>query len=155
MVLGGSQLTGANALDQAYTRWRFTGTNYSLDLNGQDVTYSSFEGANLEGTAVSTVPAPIIINRCRFADVSLPPFSAQQCSVGGTITATGLGVYTLDHSSSGVAGGSSPLFYFAANAELNLRHYSGGMEIHSMASTNKMSMEGNGQLKIAADCANA
>jgi len=78
--------------------------------------------------------------------------------LAGTQTIGEAGNYYTDACYSAVAGSSTPVWDFGgalAASDLSFRHYSGGIEVANMgagAGTYNMSLEGNGQLVIAASC---
>jgi hypothetical protein len=66
------------------------------------------------------------------------------------------GIYLFDGCFSAVAGTGTPTLDFGNSGpkQINMRHYSGGIEVLNMGhvTVHKMSLEGNGQLKINANC---
>jgi len=89
--------------------------------------------------------------------VTLPACEVLSSRLTSTITLSSAGTYSFDQCVSGVAGTSSPIIDFGAavgNTNLNMRHYSGGIEIQNMGQlgTDNMSLEGNGALTIDATC---
>lgn len=130
----------------------FVGHNYTLALGGQDIGNTFIIGATVSGTFVDTTAvledcivnavtgAGITMRRCFFNDVA--------------ITANAAGNWYLNECRSRVAGTGSPNFDFGTvgNVNLNLRAYSGGIELERMATGDVASIEGNGNIVINANC---
>lgn len=151
-VAPGSSLT----LGQAYDDFEFCGSYWDLDFNGQSISNAVFEGAHVTGTATAAAGDPHFED-CFFNTVTLPASHLHNCGLGGDLTLADAGTYSLDQCFSDVAGTATPSVDFGAavaDTNLNMRHYSGGIEIRNMgqAGTDLMSLEGNGQLVLAASC---
>lgn len=132
------------------------GSNWTLDLSGESVSGSVFFGAKVSGVCSGAI-APGFID-CHLENVTLPPFHLTACGLGGTITAASAGTFYFDFCHSMVAGTSTPTFDFGSglnSSNVNFRGYSGGIQIQYMgagAGNYNMSLEGNGQLIINANC---
>jgi hypothetical protein len=79
------------------------------------------------------------------------------CGLTGTLTLSQATTYTLQTCHSEIAGSGSPTIDFGAavgNMSLNMRRYSGGVEVQNMGvtGTDTMSLEGHGALTINANC---
>lgn len=73
--------------------------------------------------------------------------------MGGITLRSGAGNDSyFDQCYSTVPGNSTPELTFAANADCSFRHYSGGLQINSMAAGSTMSYETDGQMIIDATC---
>ena len=88
---------------------------------------------------------------------TLPPCRLHSCGINDDLTLSGAGDYHFDQCYSDVAGTATPSVDFGGavgSTNLNMRHYSGGIEIENMggAGTDVMSLEGFGQLVINANC---
>jgi len=131
------------------------GDNWILDLNTQAIAGAHFSGAS-SVTGVGT-GAGYDFHTCNFGAANLADGHFNFCGFMGTLTLTAAGTYTLDSCHSMVAGTTAPLFDFGGvgNTNFNMRHYSGGAQIENMetAGTDTMSLEGHGQLILAASCA--
>jgi len=138
-----------------YSGYNFWGDGqWTLALGGQALDRTHILNAIVSGTCTSSDrPA---FERCDIGTTTLPPCYILESRLTSTITLSGAGDYILDHCSSAVAGTGSPSIDFgsAGNTNLNIRHYSGGVEILNMGQngTDNMSLEGNGQLRINANC---
>ncbi|HUU45443.1 MAG TPA: hypothetical protein VM118_06880 [Acidobacteriota bacterium] len=134
----------------------FEGDAWTLVLAGQSIAGFYAEGADISG--VGTGATKPRFERCDLTDVTLPPSHLRNCGLGGTLTLADAGIYCLDGCHSMVAGVATPVIDFqdaAENKELNMRAYSGGVEIRNIGqagSTDAMSLEGWGQLILAATC---
>lgn len=138
-----------------YTGYNFWGDGqWTLALGGQALDRTHILNAIVSGTCTSS-DRPVF-ERCDIGITTLPPCHIFESRLTSTITLSGAGDYILDHCSSAVAGTGSPSIDFgsAGNTNLNMRHYSGGVEILNMGQngTDNMSLEGNGQLRINANC---
>jgi len=155
-ILPGSSLTFA----ASQTNQAFMGVdhNWTLALGGQSIDGTSIIGATVSGIATNTAGAQFFMD-CMMGAVTLPGDThVLRSGISGTQTLGEAGDYFYDACHSGIAGTSTPVWDFGAalNASnLNVRHYSGGIEIANMGAgtgTYNMSLEGHGQLVIAASC---
>lgn len=144
------------SLSQAFDGYMFIGRGWTLALNSQNVSNSIFVGATVSGICSGASGAPQFLD-CFIGTVTVPPCRMIACGILNGITAQAAGDFFFDSCYSEVAGTGAPSFDFGAalgNEGLNLRHYSGGIEIKNMggAGTDNMSLEGHGQLIINANC---
>lgn len=152
-VISGSSITFA----ASQTAQVFMGSNWTLDLGGEDVAGTEIIGASVSGVMGGTGTMQIFKD-CVLGAISLIKNThILSCSIEGTLTLVEAGDIFLDSSHSGVAGTATPAFDFGGSigtSNINFRHYSGGIEIQNMggAGTDTMSLEGNGQLIINANC---
>ena len=152
-VINGSTITLTSSSDYL----TIDGEEWILALNGQSCTFASFAGAHVTGTATGT---NLVFKDCKIAlggTLTVPDCEAHNCSLAGDIVLTGAGTNYFHKCYSGVAGTATPSIDFGAavgSTNLNMRDYSGGVEIKNMgqSGTDKMSYEGNGQLVIASSC---
>jgi len=150
-IAGGSVIT----LSANSDNYAIIGNEYTLDLNGQSVANALVIGASVDGISAG-LDAKFI--ECKINTVSLTQCSLIACALADVITALTAGTYLFDRCYSGVAGTGSPVFDFTialGDTNLNMRHYSGGVEVRNMGQTgaDRMSLEGDGQLIIANTCA--
>jgi len=130
------------------------GEKWTLNLNGQIISGAYFHGAVVNGIGVNGGDGPFF-SYCDIETVSLPGSSYDKCALSGPITCTEAAIYFFEASFSAVAGTTTPVFDFGAaigNSDVNFRHYSGGIEVENMKAGDLMSLEGDGQLKINANC---
>lgn len=143
-------------LASGYTGFNFSGDGkWTLALGGQQLNKTTIIHASISGICTSTNEPHF--EHCEINTVTLPTCIVQYSAIKSTITLSGAGDYIFDSCYSGVAGAGTPVIDFGAavgNTNLNMRHYSGGVEIQNMGQlgTDKMSLEGNGQLIINANC---
>ena len=132
--------------------------NYFIDaieatiaLGGQSIAGAYINGATVSG--IGTGSSPRFVD-CRLGTITINESGFSGCALTDTITAGAAGTFLFDNCFSGVAGSGTPVFDFAAfgATALNMRHYSGGLEIENMATGDTMSFEGDGQLVINANC---
>ena len=149
-IAGGSSIT----LTASSDNYQIIGNEYVLDLNGKSIAGAFIEGANITGTSAG-LNARLV--DCLLGTVSLTQCTLVRCGVSTIITLLTAGTYLFEGCWSAVAGVSTPTLDFGAalgDTNLNLRHWSGGWEILNMGrlGTDKMSLEGDGQLIVNANC---
>ena len=140
-------------LGAAFDNYEFRGYGYSLALGGQSVNGSLFEGATISGNDDGSNTTATLYRNCTLSDSTLGLHKMEGCGLGGTTTGITLaeaGTYDWDQCYSQVAGTGTPKVTFGVgNQNLNMRHWSGGVQIENMgasASTDNMSIEGHGQV---------
>jgi hypothetical protein len=141
------------ALAQAYDEYTFAGVHWFLDLGGQSIDEAAFAGAEVNGIGVA-VGLPHFFD-CDVQVASLPSCHLHKSILAGTLTLVTAGFYHLDACSSGVAGVATPTIDFGVAVgatDLNMRHYSGGVTLENMKPGDTMSLEGWGQIILAASC---
>jgi hypothetical protein len=157
-VAPGSSITFA----ASQTNQIFHGGSWSLALGGQDISNTVFSGCeDISGTG-TTATGEAHFDHCTFdgAGTTLGTSHFDNCGFAGTLTLSSAGDYVLNHCYSGVAGGGTPVIDFGAavgNTNLNMRDYSGGVQIDNKdgTGTDLMSLEGNGQLIVSASSSGA
>lgn len=128
----------------------FIGDNWTLELNGQDVAGTKFIGAIVSGVMAGTGTTQIFEN-CFIGTISLIKNTHLDiCAISGTVTVVEVGDFFLDRCHSAIAGTDTWTFDFGTsigNTNLNVRRYSGGIQVEAMGNTgtDTMSLEGNGQ----------
>lgn len=144
-------------LAQSYDGYIFDGYGAIVNLGGQSINGSVFLYVKINGDDNGSNSARVRYVGCDIDGSVLGQFIACYCRLTGTITLAQIGTYFLDSCYSGVAGIQTPAIDFGAAlgvTKLNMRHYSGGIEIENMGNTgaDQMSLEGWGQLVINANC---
>ena len=143
-------------LASTYTGFNFSGDGrWTLGLGGQQLNNSTIIHATVSGICTSTSNA--YFENCEIGTATLPSCTVKASSLTSTIILADAGDYIFDQCYSAVAGTGSPVVNFGlliGNTNLNMRHYSGGIEVQNMgqAGTDNMSLEGEGQLIINANC---
>lgn len=138
-----------------FTNYELMGNNYTVAFGGQTITGAKISGATLSGTFVGSTA---ILEDCVINAITGAGITMRRCFFNEvTVTANGAGAWYLNDCRSRVAGSGSPRFDFGVGVgitNLNLRAYSGGIEIENMGDTgaDTMSMEGDGALTINANC---
>lgn len=143
-------------LAAAQENQQFKGLGWGLALGGQACTGTFFAGAVVSGTA-TTSGDEIHFTDCEVGTATLGAAHLNNCGLTSTITLSQATTYTFQTCHSEIAGSASPSIDFGAaigNTSLNMRRYSGGIEIQNMgaAGTDTMSLEGFGALTINANC---
>jgi hypothetical protein len=136
----------------------FDGRSWTLALGSQNIDGSTFIGANVSGVGTNTSGEQWFID-CDFGATTVPGGThTLRCAHSGTVTLGEADDYWFEGGYSSVAGTGTPTLDFggALNASnVSMRHYSGGIEIQNMGAgtgSYNMSLEGNGQLVINANC---
>lgn len=147
-IVNGSTITLAATLNNSVLK----GDRWTLALGGQDVGGSHFEGAVVSGTSTGTEAHYI---DCTIGTATLSNSHLERSKFSGTVTLSATGDYHIADSHSGIAGASTPVIDMGAavaNTNLNIRSYSGGVEIRNFnqSGTDNFSMEGQGQVVYAA-----
>jgi hypothetical protein len=152
-IMSGSTITFATSQQNQV----FEGFNWTLVLNGQDVSGSIIMGA-ISITGICTGATAPEFKDSMLGAITIPPSHFTNCGLMGTITAGSAGNFYFDKCHSMVAGTSTPVFDFGSGlnaSNLNFRLYSGGIEVKNMGAGSgsyNMSLEGFGQLVINANC---
>jgi len=137
--------------------YTFLGWEWTLDLNGQSIAGSFFNGAAVTGTGTGSGARFFFCKMGQGGTATLGACGMKDCAIAGDIVLSAAGTYLLDGCFSGIAGTATPSVDFSAgvgNQNLNMRHYSGGVEIKNFGDngTDNMSLEGFGQVVINANC---
>lgn len=153
-LLANSSITLASSFDN----YEFRGTNYTVALGGQSVSGTLFQNAVITGNDDGTNAVPTIYENCKMGTNTLGLHRLEECGLSATITLTEAGTFDWIMCHSRVAGTSTPAVDVGsaiATTNLNLRHYSGGIELQQFGqvATDNMSLEGFGQLVLNANCA--
>ena len=150
-LLPSSSVTLASSFD----RYEFTGSGYTVALGGQSVSGAFFSNAIITGNDDGSNADATIYFFCSVGGNSLGLHRLNQCGITSTMTLAEAGTYDYINCHSRIAGTGTPLLDFGVAVgatNVNMRDYSGGIEITNMAATDNMSLEGNGQLVINAAC---
>ena len=145
-IAAGSSITLAAAQNNQV----FEGEGWSLALGGQDIAGSTFMGATVTGIAAGTGTHQDFVNCHVGASTHLKDTTFRHCAITGTITAGEAGDYFFTMCYSGIAGNNTWTFDFAAvgTTALNMRNYSGGIQLENMgdSGTDTASIEGQGNI---------
>lgn len=130
------------------------GDNWTLDLNTQSIAGIHVSGATVSGVGTGSLHEFV---ECLIGTTTLADGRFINCGLTDILTLSAAASYFIDLCYSGIAGTATPTIDFGAavvNTALNLRNYSGGIEITNMngAGADTMSLEGFGQLVINATC---
>lgn len=153
-LMPGSSIT----LAQAYDNYIFDACHATIALGGFSVNNSVFIGAVITGNDDGSNASHTQYFDCVFTNSTLGQFVFTRCYFLGTTTLAEAGNYFMHQCFSGVPGGSTPNLDFGSGLDasgVSVRDYSGGIEIENMGAgsgTYNMSLEGNGQLIINANC---
>jgi hypothetical protein len=147
-IANGSTIT----LTGAITNYSLCGENWTLVLAGYAIGSAHISGASVSGVCTGS---GFDFHDCKITSGTFADGDFLGCAIGGDLVLSAAATYYFDQCFSGVAGTSTPSIDFGAalaNTNLNMRHYSGGIEIKNMGAngTDNMSLEGDGQLVINA-----
>jgi hypothetical protein len=152
-VLPGSTIT----MGQAWDGYTFRGDAYTINLNGKSVSGTIIEGATVNGNDDGSNGISTVYRRCTMVTNTLGLHHLEDCGLSAAITLAEAGTYDWVNCHSEVAGTATPsvdVGTAVGDTNLNMRQYSGGIEVKQMGDTGAdlMSLEGNGQLIINANC---
>jgi len=152
LIAGSSITLSANS-----DKFDIYGNGSAVALNGQSISAARFVQCSISGNDDGSNTSPARFFNCQIGTCTLGTFRMAQCSITDDITIAEASTYIMDACFSAVAGTATPNIDFGAaigDTNLNMRHYSGGIEIENMGQTgtDKMSLEGFGQLIINANC---
>jgi hypothetical protein len=149
----GSSIT----LVDAWQGYEFIGEGWTLALGGQDIVGSTFTGATVSGVAAGTGTTQFFRNCIMNATSHIKGTHLIECGIANTQTVAEAGDFFFDRCHSAIAGAATWIFEFGdaiGNTNLNVRNYSGGIQLESMGDTgtDTASIEGQGQI-IEGTCA--
>lgn len=140
-------------LAQTYEGWEFVGIGLGnqITLGSQDVDNTAFYFMTLTGTQGGT--GMLWCYDCSMAGLVSLDCLAQYCYLTGTNTVRASSLIIFDQCLSAVPGNNTPeLTFSGGTSAVNFRHYSGGLQINSMATGDVMSFESDGQIIVDATC---
>ncbi len=143
-IANGSAITLTGNSDNYW----IVGQGYTLALGGQSIASAFIFGGTVTGTGTG---GSTVFEDTPIGDVTLAPSIMRRAFLSGTITNSGAGDWFINHSMSRIAGTSTPVFDFGTSVgdtNLNMRGYSGGIQLESMGDTgtDTASIEGWGQV---------
>ena len=152
-IAPGSTIT----LATSYDNYEFVGYGYTVILGDQSMSGTIFDGAIISGDDDGSNVIETHFYNCAMGNNTLGLFHMENSRLSGDLIIGEAGTYILDSCYSSVAGTGTPSIDFGSgigNTNLNLRHYSGGIEIKNIGETgtDNMSLEGHGQLVINSNC---
>ena len=148
-IATGSTVTVTAAGAAALT---FLGHGWNFVMDGKAIAGAHITGANVSGIGTGDDAE---FADCHFeAATTLDTCECHNCGFESTFTMTAAGVYNLvnchDHDATTTG---NPEFIFAAGAKMATRYWAGGLKVSGMASGDYATLDGNGRLVIANDCA--
>ena len=153
-IMNGSSIT-LTATSDNYT---FFGKEWTLNLGGQSIAGMYVEGSNISGTSTGTNYRFINSKIALSSSISTYSGGMKGCALGNAgITLLAAGTYLFDSCFSAVAGSGTPSLDVGSSVgdtNINIRHYSGGIELKNLgqSGTDKVSLEGWGQYILNANC---
>lgn len=138
-------------LQNSHANWRFIGRG-KIHCNGKDISDAWFEDCELvDGVSVGD---GAIFNRCVIGTLTLGGgASFDACWLQGTITHATSSETTYAQCVDASPSGSTVTLLFAANANVALRCFAGGVALDSMAATNTVRIDGWGRVILNSNCA--
>ena len=151
-ILAGSAIT----LSQAFDAFEFMGFNYSVNLNGQSVNQSSFNGAFIIGNDSGTNPGFLVFKECSMSANTLGKYALLGCVVTDVITLAEEENYVWTNCEGGTAGNAGLDFNSVLNASnVTLSYWSGDLEVQNMGQGTgiyDLKITGNGVITLNANC---
>ncbi len=149
-VASGSSITFV----ASQTNQTFGGEGWTLNLGGQDITNTDIHSASVSGIGTGT---KAIFRECCMDSATIPVATLMDCALDGDLVLGSIGTYIFNDCYSAIAGTATPSIDVGAavgTTSVNLRHYSGGIELKNLgqAGTDNASVEGNGQVVLNANC---
>jgi len=145
-------------LGSSFDKFTFSGSGYFVDLNGQSVSGTVFNEAEIIGNDDGTNPTTTKYKDCTMTNNTLGLHEFSHCILEGTVTLAEAGDYNWYDSKSGVAGTGTPILDFGltiGSVNLGVRGYYGGLEFKQMGQvgTDVASFDCSaGQLVLASSC---
>lgn len=146
-ILNGSSIT----LDSDLSDHAFFGEAWTLALGNEILDGIYVRGATVSGLMAGTGTFQVF-EKCFMNACSLIAGThLYECAIAGTLTVIEAGEFFFDRCHSAIAGNNTWVFDFGAaigNTNLNVRNYSGGIQLECMndAGTDTASIEGQGQI---------
>ncbi len=139
------------ALSANSDNYTLSGSNWTLATASQSVVGIHVDGATVSGIMTGTGATQTFVNCHLLGCTHIKGLHALQCGIEGTQLVSEAGDYFLDSCHSGIAGTATWIFDFGGaigSTNLNLRNYSGGVQLENMgdAGTDTASIEGDGQI---------
>lgn len=132
----------------------FVGHGWTLDLNGQSVDNTGFDGCAVSGTFLGHPE----FGHCGINAITGPGADMDDCHLNSTLTANASGDWNIHHCFTGVAGSGTPIFDFgtdvASSSNVIFSDYHNGIEFRNFNNqgTDLLSISGIGQVIYAASC---
>ncbi len=143
---------GNITLDRNATNWLFVGQSElssSIDVSGFDVSGSRFEKCALQGTLVGRIEAA----EARLDALTDLDGVFRECGLTGSVSTVSGAVLVFTNCFSEVAATGTPVLTLGSNNELNVRNWSGGIELRSVTAGTDVSVDLNpGKLVLDASC---
>jgi len=149
-------LAGATSitLDDSADEFSFYGPESSIDLNGQSIAYTYFEGPAISGEATGTNAR---FMDCKMFDSSLESCGMGRCAIMGDITLLSASFYILEGCFSAASDVVPPVIDFGAavgSTYLDMKHWAGSIEFQNMGQSGDdiVHIDGHGEVTINANC---
>lgn len=138
-------------LDANSSGYILTGHNWALELGGQSIVGSFFEGAVVSGVAAGAGTNQTFHDCLMGITTHIKGTHVSECGISGTQIAGEAGNYYFDRCHSAIAGTDTWIFDFGdaiGSTNLNFRNGSSGIRLESMGDTgtDTASIEGRGQI---------
>lgn len=150
--------TSGVVFDQDYTSWLFTGQNpVIIDVNGFDVSLSSFNSLALSGSCTNNTGIAVYI-QCGFANYNCGLSNFVDCGLSGDLTLSQSGAaYTADnlYSNRDLSSGQTPTIVFNSDGVSGISMeggFTGEFIIKGMKSVDTLKVFGNVRLTLDSTC---
>lgn len=139
--LFGYEFRGSLTVAADHENWFFKGlsalTNDILTISGVSLNNSRFEGLRLTGSILGTVECI----RCRLEVVTGLSGNFIDCFLTSTLSVANNATVSFHECSSKTPGTATPILTLGTNSQVNIRGYSGGLEIRGMTAGCVVSMD--------------
>jgi len=128
------------------TNFSLVGKNWNLSLNAKSIAGLYVEGATITGNGTGN---GITFSQCHLGAIGVAGGDFIGCKFAGTMTMTAGEDYSFIQSSDA---DPDPIFVFAANVTARFRNWSGGLQFNALSSTNEVSIDGRGHVRLHTNC---
>lgn len=152
--LFGYEFRGALTVGSDHTDWFFNGLSAVhsniLNISGVSVTNSRFRDLVLTGSILGTVEC----ENCRLEVITGLDGTFKSCELDSTLTIANSAEVVMVDCSSNVPGDFTPVLTMGVNSQVNIRNYSGGIEIRGMTAGCVVSIDLDPGTLILSDSSN-
>jgi len=146
-------LTPASSVTFAATQTDQEWNGGTIALGGQNIGSSTFKECIISGVGTGTLAT---YEECTFLATTVGASTRmRRCNFAGNITIGAAGVYIFRDCATAVLGAAIPVIDFGAAigaSTVNLRNYTGGVEVQNMLTGDALFVEGVGDLTVNANC---
>ena len=153
-VAEGSAIDISTVAINTISGFRYWGYKWVLALGGVDTNNMRFEGCEVTGLCLNTTQRTVYKDAIMSGSTH-GPSDFFSCCLLGILVFNYAGTYTFDNCFSGIAGVVTPIVDLGVGVgaqEVNIRHFSGGMQFNNIKAGDNISIEGEGQIILDSSC---